>query len=98
VAVYYFTRWPEAYAIPNQEASTVAQKLVDKWVCRFMQRLHTDQDRNFENQIFEEMTSILCIKKTRTTPYQPQSDGMVERMNRTFKDILSKLFNEKQND
>ena len=45
VAVDYFTRWPEAYAIHNQEARTIAQKLVDEWVCRYvvMQRLQTDQ-------------------------------------------------------
>ena len=29
VASDYFTRWVEAYAIPNQEAITVARKLVD---------------------------------------------------------------------
>ena len=28
VAGDYFTRWMEAYAIPNQEADTVAQKLL----------------------------------------------------------------------
>ena len=100
VAVDYFTRWPEAYAIPNQEARTIAQKLVDEWVCRYgvMQRLHTDQGRNFESDVFKEITDILGIKKTRTTPYHPQSDGMVERMNRTLKSILSKLVNERQDD
>ena len=35
VAGDYFTRWMEAYAIPNQEAVTVAQKLVDELFCRF---------------------------------------------------------------
>ena len=31
----YFTKWMEAYAILNQEASTIAQKLVDQWFCWF---------------------------------------------------------------
>ena len=31
----YFTKWIEAYAIPNQEAVTVAQKLVDQMFCHF---------------------------------------------------------------
>lgn len=85
VVVDYFTRWPEAYAIPNQEARTIAQKLVDEWVCRYgvMQMLHTDKGKNFESRIFKEMTDILGIKKTRTTPYHPQSNGLVEIMNRT---------------
>ena len=33
VAVDYFTRWVEAYAISNQEAMTVARKLVDEMFC-----------------------------------------------------------------
>ena len=31
----YFTRWMEAFPIPNQEAVTVARTLVDKYFCRF---------------------------------------------------------------
>jgi hypothetical protein len=31
----YFTKWPEAYAIPNHEASTVAEALVTSFLCRF---------------------------------------------------------------
>ncbi len=98
VVVDYFTKWLEAYAIPNQEVRTIAQKLVDEWICRYgaMQRLHTDQGRNFESAVFKEIIDILGIKKTRTTPYHPQSDGLVERMNRTLKDILSTLVNERQ--
>ena len=35
VAGEYFTKWMEAYAIPDQEAATVAQKLTDELFCRF---------------------------------------------------------------
>ena len=79
----YFTKWPEAYAIPNHEAVTVARKLVDEWVSRFgvMQDLHTDQGREFESKVFQIMCNILGVNKTRTTPYHPQSDGLVERCN-----------------
>ena len=82
----YFTRWMEAYAIPNQEAITVAQKLVDECFCRFSvpEQLHSDQGRQFESTLISEMCKILQIHKTRTTPYHPQSDGMVERFNRTL--------------
>ena len=41
----YFTRLMEAYPIRNQEAVTVAQKLVDEFFCRFStpEQLHSDQ-------------------------------------------------------
>ena len=44
VAGDYLTRWMEAYAIPNQEAVTVAQKLVDELFCHFSppEQLHLD--------------------------------------------------------
>ena len=94
----YFTKWPEAYAIPTQEARVVAQKLVDEWVSRFgvMQRLHSHQGRNFESNI--EIVGILGIKKARTTSYHPQSDGMVVRFNRTLLDMLAKVGNDHQDD
>ena len=40
----YFTRWMEAFAIPNQEATTVAEKLVEVFM-RFSipEQLHSDQ-------------------------------------------------------
>ncbi len=82
----YHTKWMETYAIPNQQAETVASKLVEQFVCRFgvPAELHSDQGRNFESQVFKEMCKILNITKTRTTPYNPKSDGMVERFNRTI--------------
>ena len=77
----YFTRWTEALPIPNQEALTVARVFVNEYVCRYdvPVQLHTDQGRNFESKLIEEMCKILEINKTRTSPYHPQSDGMVER-------------------
>jgi hypothetical protein len=52
MAMNYFTKEPEAYAIPNQEASTVAEPLVTNF-CRFRvpRKLHNDQGRNFESRV-----------------------------------------------
>eukprot|EP00731_Ephydatia_muelleri_P038941 Em1000g3a len=70
----YFTRWMEAYPIQNQEAVTVAQKLVDEIFCRFSvpEQLHSDQGRQFESAVIKEICNLLHIEKTRTTAYHPQ--------------------------
>jgi hypothetical protein len=34
IAMDYFAKWPEVYAIPNQEVSTVAEALVTNFFCR----------------------------------------------------------------
>jgi len=65
----YYTRWMEAIPIPNQEASTVAEKLVDEVFLKFSvpEQLHTDQGRIFESQLMSEVYKLLRIHKTRMT-------------------------------
>ena len=86
----YFTRWVEAFAIPDQKAETVAKKLVLEFVCRFGAplELHSDQGRNFESNLFKEVCRLLEVTKTRTTPFHPSSNGVVERFNRTLAGMI----------
>ena len=44
------------------------------------------------------MCKLLDIQKTHTTTYHPQSDGMVERFNRTLTTMLSAFVNEHHSD
>ena len=53
-------------------------------------QVHTDQGTQFESVLFKEICKILGMDKTRTTPYHPQSDGLVERLNHTLKCMLKK--------
>ena len=87
----YFSKWVEAYPVPNQEATTVADKIASEWVCRYgaPHSLHSDQGTNFESAVFQEMCRLLGIEKTHTTPFHPQSDGQVERFNATLQKILA---------
>jgi len=82
----YFTKWVEAVAVPDQEARTVAEVFVNQFLAKFgaPRVIHTDQGRNFESRLLAEMCKMLGVKKTRTTVYHPQSDGMVERFNWTL--------------
>lgn len=96
----YFTKWTEAFPLPNQEAETVARVFVEQFVTRFgvPLQLHTDQGRNFESSLFKEVAALLGIGKTRTTAFHPQSDGMVERFNRTLEAMLSTVVSDNQQD
>ena len=93
VVADYFTKYVEAYAIPDERAETVARKLVEEFICRYgvPREIHSDQGRNFESTVFQQMCQLLGITKTRTTPYNPKSDGMVERFNRTLINIIATL-------
>ena len=87
----YCTKWMEAYPLPDATATTVALKLVNEFICRFgvPQELHSDRGTNFESEVFGEVCRLLGISKTRTTAYNPKSDGLVERFNKTLVNIVS---------
>ncbi|CAG2228441.1 unnamed protein product [Mytilus edulis] len=96
----YYTKWTESFAMPNMEAKTVAKIIVEEVIVRFgvPHWIHSDQGRQFESLLFQEMCCILNIKKTRTTPYHPKSDGMVERFNKTLATMLSSFVEQNQKD
>ncbi|KAJ8348856.1 hypothetical protein SKAU_G00274450 [Synaphobranchus kaupii] len=100
VAMDYFTKWPEAFAIPDQSAATTAERLVEEMFTRFgaPAELHSDQGRNFESQLMAEVCKRLGVTKTRTTPLHPQSDGLVKRFNRTLATQLAILASQHQRD
>ena len=89
----YFTKWMEAIPIPDQTAVTVAKAFVGEFVCRYGMplELHSDQGSNFMSQVFTESLRVLGITQTRTCGYNPKSDGMIERYNRTLLSIVSLL-------
>lgn len=85
-----FSRWPEAAAIPDMTAETVAKTFVEVWVARFgtPSKLTSDQGRQFESQLMKELNVLLGLERVRTTPYHPQSNGMIECWHRPLKTAL----------
>ena len=85
----YFTKWVEFYPTSFHTAEVVA-KCILNWISRFScpRRIHSDQGREFESILVAQLCKLFAIDKTRTTPYAPWSDGMVERTNRSIKAML----------
>ena len=94
----HFTRWVEAYAIPDQTAATVATKIVYEFFSRLglPLELHSDQGKNYESNLFKEVCKLLDITKTRSTPYHAMSNGFIERMNLTLVNLISAYVDDDQ--
>ena len=92
VFVDYLTKWPEVFAISDQSAITVARVFVKEIVCRHgvPGALLSDRGAAFLSKLMLEVCRLMGVKKVNTTAYHPQTDGLVERFNRTLTDMLAK--------
>ena len=90
VLVDHFTRWQDALVIPDATTPVVAATL-DETVFSYMrlpEQIHTDQGARFESHLMSELCQLWGVDKTRTTPYHPPANGMVERNNKGLGDSL----------
>ena len=64
---------------------------MDIWLPRygFPMFLHSDQGKEFDNAMIHKPSELLGTVKTKTTPYHPRSDGLVERFNGTLLAMLA---------
>ena len=85
-----FTRWPEAIPLTSITAEAVAQAFLSGWISRFgvPSTIVTDRGRQFESHLWSELMSLLGSKRSRTTSYHPQTNGMIERFHRQLKAAL----------
>ena len=89
----HFARCTQVYPKRNEEEKTAATKLFNDYILRFgtPDKILQYQDREFEIKLFTHLPKLLSIKRLRTTPYQPQHNGQVERMNKSIITMLKTL-------
>ena len=90
-----FTRWPEAIPLTSITAEAVARAFLAGWIARFgvPSTIITDRRRQFESQLWNNLTVLFGTKRSRTTAYHPQTNGMVERFHRQLKAALKAHLN-----
>ena len=90
--VDHYTKWAEAYPVPNHEAHTVARVLVEQFVARFgvPVEILSDQGAEFCSHLFTELCRVLGTDKIRTSAYRPSTNGATERFHRTLNSIMAK--------
>ena len=88
----YLNKWPEVYAVANRKAETVAECLLDLiWKHGVPMRIIHDRAAEFLSNVLQETAQLIGIDQLPTSGGHPQTDGLVERFNRTLKQMLQKL-------
>uniref|UniRef100_A0A914H3J3 RNA-directed DNA polymerase n=1 Tax=Globodera rostochiensis TaxID=31243 RepID=A0A914H3J3_GLORO len=90
VAVDHFTKYLVANPIPDKSAETVARNFVKKFILVLgtPKRLHSDKGKEFVNETLTEIASTLKIERSTTAGYDPQANGVTERVNQTIIGML----------
>ena len=92
IVMDYATKWPEAFALRNVTTETVVHCLVEMTArIGVPKELLSDNGSNFMSKVMKQYCETTGIKQLKISPYHPQTDGMVERFNSTFKRLLRKL-------
>ena len=96
----HYTRYAQAFPTSSQTAKSTAKVLCEKFIMHygFPERIHSDQGANFTSHLIKELCHIANVQQSRTTPYHPMGNGMVERFNQTLLKMMGTLDNEKKSD
>ena len=87
----FATRYPEAIPLRRIDAATVAEALCGVFTrLGIPEEILSDQGSNFMSELLSKVMELLQIHHLKTSPYHPQTDGMLERFHGTLKGMMRK--------
>ena len=89
----HLTRFFVLIPIKGKAACAVVRRLIERVLSVFgpPQTLHSDQGKEFDNELVKELQSDFGYRKTRTATLRPQGNSVLERVHSTVHNIC-KLF------
>ncbi|GJU98193.1 reverse transcriptase domain-containing protein [Tanacetum coccineum] len=100
VAMDYFTKWIEAKPVATITGSQVKKFVWENIVCRFglPGEIISDNGKQFRDNPFKDWCEKLCIQQHFASVKHPQTNGLVERANRSLGEgIKARLGKENKN-
>ncbi|PKI69151.1 hypothetical protein CRG98_010466 [Punica granatum] len=93
VAIDYFTKWIKAVTLASVTAKAVACFLRRDVIARYgvPATIITDNAKNLNNKVIDELCAQFKIQHHNSTPYRPQMNGAVEAANKNIKKIIEKM-------
>jgi transposase InsO family protein len=91
VAIDYFTKWVEATSFSILKAKHVARFIESNIICSYgvPHEIISDNGMHFEDEV-QRILQKYGVKHHKSSPYQPQTNGVVESTNKNVKVILKK--------
>ena len=90
--VDHFGKSGFAYAIWDKKAETIRNYMVQAFVIGKPQMFHTDNGKEFVNELLTNWLEKINIKHILEGKYRPQSQGAVESFNKTIQKFLNETY------
>ena len=83
-----FSRYTVLVPLRHMDSNVVIESLMNRWISVFGPpfSFHSDRGTCFESKEFRNWLKSMGIEKTRSSPYYPQGNSIIERCFRTVKD------------
>ncbi|PKI50112.1 hypothetical protein CRG98_029508 [Punica granatum] len=93
MVIDYFTKWIEAITLALVIVKAVARFLKRDIIARYgvPATIITDNAKNLNNNVINELCAQFKIQHCNSTPYRPEMNDVVETANKNIKKIIEKM-------